>query len=227
MEKTLLRPEKDFHAINRLQKVLLCFGIISIVWYVALNLLIPLKYPGYSALSQTVSELSAIEAPTRSLWVLLCIPFSLFTIAFGIGIWLAAGHVKKLQIVGAVVILDAVIGLFWPPMHRREIVAAGGGTLTDTLHLVWTFIHLVFMMLMIGFGAAALGRQFRIYSIITVLFFIVFGILTAIESPGIEAGEPTPYIGIWERINMAAYMLWVAVFAIALLRRQQLPDTAN
>ncbi|HEX6845511.1 MAG TPA: DUF998 domain-containing protein [Chitinophagaceae bacterium] len=227
MEKTLLRPEKDLHAINRLQKVLLCFGIISIVWYVALNLLIPLKYPGYSALSQTVSELSAIEAPTRSLWVLLCIPFSLFTIAFGIGIWLAAGNVKKLQIVGAVVILDAVIGLFWPPMHRREIVAAGGGTLTDTLHLVWTFIHLVFMMLMIGFGAAALGRQFRIYSIITVLFFIVFGILTAIESPGIEAGEPTPYIGIWERINMAAYMLWVAVFAIALLRRQQLPDTAN
>ena len=227
MENISLRAKKSLVATTRLQKALLWFGIVSIAWYVALNILMPLKYPGYSTLSHTVSELSAIDAPTRSLWVILCIPFSLFTIAFGIGIWLAADNVKKLQIVASVVILDAVIGLFWPPMHRREIIAAGGGTLTDTLHIVWTFIHLVFVFLMIWVGAAALGTAFRIYSFITVLTFIVFGILTARESPGMEAGVPTPYLGLWERINMAAYMLWIVVFAITLLARERSRNANN
>lgn len=221
MEKILLQTKKDLSAMDRLQKALLSFGVISIIWYVGLNILLPVKYEGYSIVSQTVSELSAIDAPTRSQWVLLCIPFSLFTIAFGLGIWLAGRSVKKLQFVACVVILDAIIGLFWPPMHRREVIAAGGGTLTDTLHIAWTFIHLVFMLLMIGFGAAALGKTFRIYSIITVLAFILFGILTARESPGMEAGEPTPYIGVWERFNMGAYMLWVVVFSVALLKKSQ------
>ena len=34
----------------------------------------------------------------------------------------------------------------------------------------------------------------------------------------IASGRPTPRIGVWERINIAAFMLWVAVFAAFLLR---------
>ena len=106
-------------------------------------------------------------------------------------------------------------------MHRREIIAAGGGTMTDILHLVWTFVHLVLMLLMIGFGASVFGKRFRIFSATIVLVFIVFGILTSIESRGIEANLPTPNVGTWERINIGAYMLWVIVFAILLLRRNK------
>jgi hypothetical protein len=29
---------------------------------------------------------------------------------------------------------------------------------------------------------------------------------------------PTPWMGVWERINIYAYMLWVVVLATALLR---------
>ena len=75
---------------------------------------------------------------------------------------------------------------------------------------------------MIGFGAASFGKAFRIFSVGVVVVFIVFGILTTKESLGLEAGLPTPYIGIWERINMGAYMLWVIVFAIGLIRRENL-----
>jgi hypothetical protein len=35
-----------------------------------------------------------------------------------------------------------------------------------------------------------------------------------------KANEPTPWIGVWERINIGVYMLWVVVLAIALLRDQ-------
>jgi hypothetical protein len=206
-------------------KNLLICGIIAMVWYAAMTIFIPAQYPGYDSASQTVSELSAIDAPTGRIWFVLGIFYSLFFIAFGIGIWLSANGTKILRVVAAVIIFDAVFGFFWPPMHKREIIAGGGGTLTDTLHIVWAFVHLTLMLLMIGFGASALGKGFRIFSVIIVLIFIVFGILTTIESKGIEANTPTPNVGTWERINIGAYMLWVIVFAINLMKRQHKPST--
>ena len=205
------------------RKVLLICGILSMLWYVVINILVPVHYPGYDIASQTVSELSAIDAPTRSFWFVLCIFYSLLFIAFGAGIWLSANGNRKLRFVAVVVVCDAVFGFFWPPMHQREIIAAGGGTFTDVLHLVWAFVHLILMLLMIGFGAAAFGKGFRIFSAGIVLVFLVFGTLTTIESRGIEANLPTPHVGIWERINIGAYMLWVIVFAIMLLRKNSKP----
>ena len=201
------------------RKSLLICGILAMLWYIAMNVLVPMQYAGYDIASQTISELSAINAPTRSFWVVLGIFYSLFFIAFGSGIWLSANGNRKLRIVAAVIIFDAVLGLFWPPMHRREVIAAGEGTLTDILHLVWAFVHLFLMLVMIGFGASVFGKGFRIFSAATVIIFIVFGLLTTTESRGLEANLPTPNVGTWERINIGAYMLWVIVFAIILLKR--------
>jgi hypothetical protein len=71
-----------------------------------------------------------------------------------------------------------------------------------------------------GFGAAALGKLFRFYTIITFVVFIAFGILIGVEAPGIPKNLPTPRIGIWERINIGAFMLWVIVLALVLLFRE-------
>ena len=91
--------------------------------------------------------------------------------------------------------------------------------MSDTLHLVWAFVHLLLMLLMIGFGAASFGKAFRVFSALIVLVFIIFGALTSKESIGLESDRPTPHIGTWERINIGAYMLWVIVFAGVLIRR--------
>lgn len=202
-----------------LRKGLLGCGILAMLWYVAMNIFVPMHYPGYDIASQTVSELSAIDAPTRELWAVPGIFYSLLFIAFGIGVWLSANGNRYLQIVSAVVIFDALIGFFWPPMHRREVIAAGGGTLTDTLHIVWAFVHLALMLLMIGYGASVFGKSFRILSVMIVLIFLLFGMLTTIESRGLAANLPTPHVGIWERINIGAYMVWIIVFALMLMRR--------
>ena len=209
------------------QKSLLSCGIIAMLWYAVINIIVALQYPGYNAASQTVSELSAINAPTRAIWLVLCLFYSLFFISFGAGILLSANQNPKLRFVAAVIIFDAALGFFWPPMHQRETIAAGGGTLTDTLHLVWAFVHLCLMLLMIGFGAAAFGKSFRIFSVAVVIVFIVFGLLTTKETPGIKANLPTPHLGTWERINIAAYMLWIIVFAILLLKRNNKPATSK
>ena len=53
------------------RKVLLNCGILSSLLYVAMNVLGAMQWEGYNTASQTVSELSAIGAPSRPLWVLL------------------------------------------------------------------------------------------------------------------------------------------------------------
>jgi hypothetical protein len=42
--------------------------------------------------------------------------------------------------------------------------------------------------------------------------------LTGVQAPRLEAGQHTPWMGLTERINIYATMLWFAVLAIALLR---------
>jgi Protein of unknown function (DUF998) len=203
-----------------LKKVLLICGILSSLLYIAMNIFVPMQWEGYSSSSQTISELSAIDAPTRSLWVPLGILYSLLTAGFGLGVWKSAIGNRPLRITGGLIFINAIISLFWPPMHQREVLAAGGGTMTDTLHIVFSAVTVLLFMLSIGFGAAAFGKRFRLYSVATLVILITFGILTGLNSPGVQANLPTPMIGVWERINIGVYMLWVIVLAMILLRRE-------
>ena len=220
-------PEKmNIHKYRggTVQKALLFCGFLSSLWYVAINIIVPVYYPGYSAMSLTVSELSAIGAPTRYLWVVLCIPYTLLEIAFGCGILLSAGRNRPLRVVGILLIIYGLIGAFWPPMHQREVLAAGGKSLTDTLHIIFTMVTGLLMMLAMGFGAAAFGKWFRRYSVVTILLLLIFGTTTGFYAPRLEANLPTPWMGVWERINIYATMLWLLVLAIVLLRKDDKLD---
>jgi hypothetical protein len=201
-----------------LVRISLMCGIVSSLLYVAMNVFVAMQWEGYSSASQTVSELSAIGAPTRPLWVTLAIAYTALVAAFGWGVLQSAGQIRTLRIVGWLIVANALLGLAWPPMHQREVLAAGGGTLTDTLHIVWTVVTNVLFMLQIGFAAVAFGKRFRLYSIATMVMLVAFGALTGMEAPGLEANLPTPLIGVWERIGIGVFMLWIAMLAIVLLR---------
>ena len=210
-----------------LNKLLLVCGILSSLWYISINIIVPMQDPGYNVASQTVSELSAIGSPTRSLWNLLSPFYSLLIIPFGWGIWLSSGHNRKLQAVGVMMLIYGFSGFFWPPMHLREALAAGEGSPTDTIHIVFAMMTIGLMLLIIGFGAAGLGKKFRLFSIICIVVFIVFGVLIGLDSPGISANLPTPWIGIWQRINIGVFLLWVAVFAMRLLGKEGIPGSTE
>ncbi len=197
-------------------KAFLVSGILSTLWYVAVNIYVPLQDAAYSFVTQVVSELSAIGAPTRVLWVLLCLPYSVLYAAFGWGVLQSASGNRSLRIAGIIIIVASLFNFFWPPMQMRGNEMA----LTDVLHITWAMVWLLSTVVIMGLGAAALGRRFRIYTIVTFVIFIVFGILIGTESPGVAQNLPTPYIGIWERINMGVFFLWVVVFAIALLKKK-------
>jgi hypothetical protein len=219
-------PRIDRHPTQRAMVTgLLACGALSSLLYVAMNVVAPLLYDGYSVTAQAVSELSAIGAPTRPLWLALAVVYALLVVAFGFGLRSSAGRDRHLRIAGTVLIAYAVFGVFWPPMHQRGVETS----LTDLGHIVWTAITVPLMLVVIGYAAAALGRRFRIYSMFSVAIILGFGALTGMSGGRIPKDLPTPWLGVWERIGIAGFMLWVVVLAIALLRRDRgpRPETAR
>jgi hypothetical protein len=212
-----------------LRRTLLVCGILSSVLYAAMTVFIAAQWDGYSSASRVVSELSAVDAPTRPLWVLPGALYTALVIAFGWGVWRSANGHRALRLTGGLVLAYASLGLLWPfaPMHLREVLAAGGGTLTDTLHLVLSGVTVCLMLLAIGCGAVAFGRRFRIYSIASLVVIAGFGFLTFLEAPGVGANLPTPWIGVWERINIGVFLVWVVAVATALLRAGEMPGVAS
>src|SRR6185295_19280467 len=178
------------------RRFLLYCGVLASLLYIAMNIFIPFLYEGYNWITQIVSELSAVDAPTRPLWFPLGIVYTLLIAAFGWGILKSAGKKRILRTIGVLMILHGVLGLAWSPMHQREVLVAGGGTFSDTWHIVMSVITVLLMFFSIGFGAAAFGKGFRVYSIATILVFIVFGILTFSQAPNVDKNLPTPFIGL-------------------------------
>jgi hypothetical protein len=102
---------------------------------------------------------------------------------------------------------------FWP-MNPRGTER----TLTDTIHIIGTAVTVLVIVLAIAFSGRAFGRPFRAYAVATILAMLVFGGLTAIHAPNVESGQPTPWMGLMERINIYSYLLWQVVLAAALLK---------
>jgi Protein of unknown function (DUF998) len=200
-----------------LSRLLLVCGILSSLLYIATVVLAPMLWDDYSSTAQTVSELIAINAPTRPFVVPLFVAYALLVYAFGVGVWRSAGRRRALRLTATGLIGKEMLGLVVTlcfPMHLRGVQPA----LTDSLHAALTLAGVLCMLLALGFGATAFGKRFRYYSIATFVTLIVFGVLAGLDSPRLASDSPTPWMGIWERASIFGYMLWIAILAFSLLR---------
>ncbi len=181
-----------------LLKVLLACGVASSLVYAATDILASMRWQGYDWTSRMVSDLFAVSAPTRSFIVVPMVVYNLLILAFGIGVWLRAWN-RHLRVAGAMLIaygIVSILGLFVFPLNYD---AEGAGA---TMHMVVTFLLMLLMFLFIGFAAAGSGRAFRLYSILTVAVSVAGAILSGMQIPRIEAGLPTPGLGLYERLNI-------------------------
>ena len=199
------------------RKALLACGILSSAFYVATDLLASLLYEGYSYAGQNYSELLATGAPTRPLMLLASVAYNLLVAAFAVGIWTSVRPKRVARITGAVMLVYAVLSMVTPlffqmDMRGAEVTPRGG------LHGPMTAVMSLFILLSMGFGAFLAGKRFRFYSFATIAIVLVFGVLTGLRAPQLAAGEPTPWMGPTERVNIYATMLWFAALAITLLR---------
>lgn len=206
------------------RNVLLGCGVVSSLLYpVANDVLAAGRYEGYSSFSDTISELSAIGAPSRQLLVPLIVLYEVLLIAFGIGVWQAAQGKRTMRGTASLIIAFGAVGLlglFFP-------ISQPGGLATEPttplMHLVLSgWVPPLIMFSAIGFGAAALGKRFRLYSILTVLVVLLGGAWAGMDAARVAAGgSPSPWTGLTERINIWPWLLWVAVLAIVLLRARR------
>lgn len=209
---------------GRTVAALLGCGIAYPVTYVVANdLVAATRYSGYSRIDQAVSELSATGAPTRRFLVGMLPVFTALTVAFGTGVWKAAGRRRALRATGLVLLASGVTGMAWLPfpMSSREVIAGGAATGSDTGHLVLSGLTVAEILALFGAGAGAFGTSFRIYSLSCGGVVLLSGALTSRQAAKMSDGRPTPRMGLYERISIGTWLQWMAVLAAILLREQR------
>ena len=205
------------------RKVLLVGGVLSSLLYViGIDVVAALRYSDYhNYADQMVSELIAAGAPTRTLMVWLFIPYNVLIFALAVGVWASAAGKRATRFAAAALAgygLISTAGLLLLPMDVRGTVASQ----RDVPHIVATILMSVFIVAAMAFGAFAHGRRFRLYTFATITTVVEFGAwagFLARPMPG-----PTPWLGLVERVNIYATMLWVAIFAVSFLRAQGRPE---
>ena len=201
-----------------LKKSLLVCGVLSSLLYVGIDALAALRYGEYhSYVSQAISELGAVGAPTKELVDPLFLAYGILLFAFGVGVWTSAGRRRAWNIIGALLIGIALVGLITPPMYLRGT----GNVTTDLPHIILTGVIVLFILSAVGVGTGLYGRRWRLYSLGTILTLLASGAWTGFLANRLAAGQPTPLLGIAERINIGAYLLWVVALAITLLRQKR------
>lgn len=222
---SLCRSRSSRHRLSRRAlKGLLGCGIAYPVTYVVANDAIAAsRYPGYSRVDQAVSELSATGAPTRRFLVAMLPVFTGLTTAYGIGVWNVAGGRRALRATGAVLLASGATGIAWLPfpMSSREDIARGATTGGDTGHVVLSGLTVAEILALLGAGSGAFGTRFRIYSLTSAATVLLSGALTSRQAAKLRDGQPTPGMGLYERISIGTWLQWMAALATILLREQR------
>jgi membrane protease YdiL (CAAX protease family) len=120
-----------------LEAPLVC-GIVAALLYVPATILGAMRYAGYSSTSYSVSELFAIDAPSKSLVDPLLVAYSVLWIAFGVGVWLSAGRTRALRIAAAGLIgkeVEGVVVQLFFPMHQRGVAVTSNDPVGTYHHL--------------------------------------------------------------------------------------------
>jgi hypothetical protein len=202
----------------KLKAILLTCGILSSILYILTDIVSVVIWSDYHYASQTVSELFAVDSPIRTFVIICFIVYAFLIYAFGLGIWLTADDKRSLKVAAILIIGKEILGLtgtLFFPIHLRGVE----GNYSDIMHGIVTAVGVfLFMFPAMIAGAIAFKGIFRIYSIVTMTLFIFFGILTGTMQPQYAANLPTPMMGIWERINIYGYMIWIMILSIILLK---------
>lgn len=209
-------------AATRESRLLACGILAALVYLIAHDVLAVLLYDGYSASSQTVSELTSVGAPTRTAALAVELTSDALLVAFGIGVWQSAQGRRSLQVVGGCLIGYGAMFPLWLlfPMTARGHAAPGAN---DLGHVILGTISIALMLTAIGFGAAAFGQRFRVYSTISWFAVLVFWGWSGAYGGRIAAGEATPWLGVVERVALVSWLGWVLVLAVVLLREARNP----
>jgi hypothetical protein len=146
---------------------------LSALVYIGWHELAALQWQGYSRISDAISELHLTGAQSK--WMLgpwEGLVFNALLIAFGLSVWRSAQG-AALRTVGGLQILSGAIFPLWMLFGEASLTA----------HLVLVVIGILTWLGSIGFGAAAFGMRFRLYSLASLEVVVTFNALAIAYAP--------------------------------------------
>lgn len=199
-------------------KWLLRCGVFVPVVQIGGDIFAAMRYSGYSYVNQSVSELSAIGAPTRPITAAVGIAYEILVLAFAVGVWLVAEKrgMRATAIILGVFALNAVIWGFFPMQQRGNQM-----TFTDYAHIGGAILQVLTIVLFMAVGSGVSGRWFRVFSILMIVAVLAAGGVAGSQAGQITTGGPTPFMGLIERISFYGPSIWTLVLAIQLMRQQR------
>lgn len=200
---------------------LLISGIFASLVYVAAVVLGGALRPGYSHLTEPVSELTAAGAPNKGLLDGLFLIYNVLVIGFGVGVLRLAARTRG-KISGLVMALALIaaglsgvlLQLFFPQDPGGAKAAV---TTTGTLHIVFASVAAFASMIAAGAGALWFRklpglRRYSIYSLITLAVMFAAGGAGAAAA----ASGGSPVFGLIERITIGSLIQWLFFVALRL-----------
>jgi hypothetical protein len=200
-----------------LRKTLLYCGIVAPILYIITAIVGAALRPDYSHIVNAISELLSNGAPNK---VALDVVFNIYNallLGFAIGgfILLKNGP-RPCRIAMSIFIAIQVISFSWGffPMDPMGTEATFAGTMHNVLGGVVAFATIIMPILM-GVGLRRLDgfSNYAVYSFITsaIIFF-------AAPTGIILAGQGIQMFGLFERITIGAYEVWILMTAMNLLK---------
>jgi len=200
-------------------KVLLACGILSGIFYAGMDAIGGLQWAHYSWVSEEFSRLSAVGAPSR--WVILdmCPIYTALVVAFAIGLfWWSRGRSRGLRVISIALIAYAAANLVWPQFYP-ENMSQSVDAFTNTMHIVITGVVVTTWLAILGVATASYKGWLRFYSIGTIGVVLVFGGgLAGWQGALMAAGQPHPWLGLVERINIYGFYAWMSMLAVVTVR---------
>ena len=192
-------------------------GMPAIIFYVLHVVIGGIKWKGYSHLQQPISDLTATDAPNRTLMLTLTTIYGLLALLFAVSFTILKSleHNSLVFWGGASFIVLHLVSVLYP-LFPQDLPGTKS-TFKGQMHILITVLIVPFTILtpfLIGFGfiSEPQWHTFGVYSIITGILILVFGGTTAIFY-----AKKLPYFGLVERLNIGALQVWTFVFSLQLI----------
>lgn len=199
-------------------KIISLLGIIAPIIFVVTIIVGGLMTPGYSHLSQSISELVISGAQNK---LYLDISFSInyvFSCIFGFGLFVifrskASPLNSSTGLIGFIILGVISILSFLSSNFFTMNLPGTPATTFGTIHLILVGLESIGSMtaiLLVGFWFRRVGLSgYGVYSIITLAIVFITGIMTLVATT-----EGSAYVGLFERLTVGAFALWSFVIAL-------------
>lgn len=190
---------------TRLKPIIALFAGIAVISYFLHVLIGRLYYPDYQWLSQAISDLTADNAPGRSIARFFSTLYGIFSVIAMMGAyWLvrldSQKHFKIAVLLFAIMLTTSTIGYAFFPLSESGYA----GTFQDVMHMIVTGLVVVLTMISMILFAISFKKTNQIkafYSTLLAITILLFsGIGTGVISPD--------YFGLVERFSVYTVVLY-------------------